>query len=130
MNQHEHTLNLLRNHLHLTPAQQLEVIERSAARQRQRAKSTWRILGIGALCAITYFLALVNPISALVAMGVGVAGALFWAWNSGSEGEIRGAASVSETKTIREMDERLANLEAILNYEEKIVARHRDSPAD
>lgn len=130
MNHHEHTLNLLRNHLHLTPAQQLEVIERSAARQRQRAKSMWRILGIGALCAVTYCLTIVNPILALGAIAVGVAGALFWAWNSGSEGEIQVASSVSETKTMQAMDERLANLEAILNYEEKIAARHRDSPAE
>ena len=130
MNQHEHTLNLLRNHRHLTPAQQLEVIELSATQHQKRAKSTRRILGVGALCAITYFGAIVAPTLALGGLVLGVAGALFWIWGRSAD-ETRSITSpVEDANTIREIDERLANLEAILNYEEKIAARHRDSAAE
>ena len=130
MNQHQQTLNLLRNYRHLTPAQQLEVIEHAAARQQQRAQSTRRILGIGALCTVTYVLAIVNPALALGAIAVGITGALLWTWGRGADGATSLASPVQETNTIREMGERLANLEAILNYEEKVAARHRDSSVE
>lgn len=127
MNQHERTLNLLRNHLDLTPTQQLEVIKHSAARQRERARTARRISGVGALCAATYIVTIISPGLALGAVILGVAGAAFWTWNGGFDSTGQFNSSSAETRTIQEIDERLANVEAILSYEEKVAVRRNES---
>ena len=135
MNKHEYALNLLRSQINLTPAQQLEAIELSVALQRKRSKATLRTLGVGALCLGTFVLARSAPDYALVAIGVGVASALTWIWSNGFDEASSSPKLARTTETnaradavaLREMDERLANLEAILSYEEKIAARRHET---
>ena len=135
MNKHEYALNLLRSQINLTPAQQLEAIELSVALQRKRTKATLRTLGVGALCLGTFALAVSAPEYALAAIVMGVVSSLAWIWGNGSD-EVNPVARPAlrtepETRAdaamLREIDERLANLEAILSYEEKIAARRHDA---
>ena len=141
MNRHEHALHLLRSQvdLELTPAQQLKALELSAASRRRRARAIWKTLGLSALCLATFIATIVANDAGraelvLEAIAVGVISSLFWIWNGGSDDIAKLPAKTAPARepnadaaTLRAIDERLANLEAILNYEELIAARRNEA---
>ncbi len=115
--------------LSLTPSQRLALIERSQALTRRRRKATAKVFGIAFLMFASGILFAAHygelVVGALV-LGVIVATAAIWGGFSDPSRVLEAPSKPEiDPHSLKDLDQRLANLETILGYEEKIAARNR-----
>lgn len=114
----------------LTPAQRLAAFEGAEAKKRHRRRATAKIFGIAVMIFISCVLFSCGyaafVLGALV-LGVVAATAAVWGvFDNFAQTSKAPSSSLSEREmnAIEDISNRLANLETILSYEEKIAARN------
>ena len=126
----DHLFGSRQNDFALTPTQRLAAFEGAEAKKRHRRKATAKIFGIALLICVSGILFMAGFgafVLGAVVLGVIMTTAAVWGvfGNSAQTSEASSSSlSAREISAIKDIDNRLANLETIISYEEKIAARN------
>jgi len=126
----DHLFGPRQNDFALTPAQRLAAFEAAEEKKRHRRRATAKIFGMALLigiCGILFNAGLGAFVLVATLFGVVVATAAVWGFFGNFTHALEAPSSplsAREMSAIKDIDNRLANLETIIGYEEKVAARN------